>query len=154
MVLKPTSSVISSDADFHVTLYKRGFSGLHSSGFALILNFANPDMVGHTGVMDAAVKAVHAVDACLGYVVSAVLAKGGRCIITADHGNCEYMWDEENGVPFTAHTTNPVPCILVDDERKSVKLRNDGRLSDLAPTLLELIGLPKPEEMTGKSLII
>lgn len=121
---------------------------------AMILNFANPDMVGHTGVMDAAVKAVHAVDACLGYVVSAILAKGGRCIITADHGNCEYMWDEENGVPFTAHTTNPVPCILVDDERKSVKLRNDGRLSDLAPTLLELIGLPKPEEMTGKSLII
>lgn len=121
---------------------------------AMILNFANPDMVGHTGVMDAAVKAVHAVDACLGYVVSAILAKGGRCIITADHGNCEYMWDEQNDVPFTAHTTNPVPCILVDDERRNAKLREDGRLSDLAPTLLELLGMAKPDEMTGKSLII
>lgn len=119
----------------------------------MILNFANPDMVGHTGVMDAAVKAVHAVDSCLGFVVSAILAKGGRCIITADHGNCEYMWDEENNVPFTAHTTNPVPCILVDETRKEAVLRNDGRLCDLAPTLLELLGLPKPEEMTGNSLI-
>ena len=119
----------------------------------MILNFANPDMVGHTGVMEAAVKAVDAVDKCLEKVVEAILAQGGRCIITADHGNCEYMWDEKENAPFTAHTTNPVPCVLVDNSRKNVKLREGGRLSDLAPTLLALLGLKKPGEMTGKSLI-
>ena len=119
----------------------------------MILNFANPDMVGHTGVMEAAVAAVHAVDQCVEKVVAAILATGGRCIITADHGNCEKMWDEEENVPFTAHTTNPVPCILVDNTRKDASLRTDGRLSDLAPTLLTLLGLPVPTEMTGKSLI-
>ena len=119
----------------------------------MILNFANCDMVGHTGVMDAAVAAVHAVDSCVQMVVEAILAAGGCCIITADHGNAEYMWDEEENVPFTAHTTNPVPCILVDDTRKDVKLREGGRLSDLAPTLLDLLGLPVPEQMTGRTLI-
>ncbi len=119
----------------------------------MILNFANPDMVGHTGVMEAAVAAVHAVDECLQKVVDAILATGGRCLITADHGNCELMWDEKENVPFTAHTTNPVPVILVDDARKSAALREGGRLSDLAPTLLALLGLPVPAEMTGKSLI-
>ena len=119
----------------------------------MILNFANPDMVGHTGVMDAAVAAVHAVDECLSKVVSAILKTGGRCIVTADHGNCELMWDEKENVPFTAHTTLPVPCILVDDSRKDVKLRDGGRLSDLAPTLLSLMGLPVPKEMTGRSLL-
>jgi 2,3-bisphosphoglycerate-independent phosphoglycerate mutase len=119
----------------------------------MILNFANPDMVGHTGVMSAATAAVHAVDACAEKVVEAILKTGGRCIITADHGNCEKMWDEVENVPFTAHTTNPVPCILVDNTRKNVTLREGGRLSDLAPTLLELLGLPVPEGMTGKSLI-
>lgn len=120
----------------------------------MILNFANPDMVGHTGVMEAAVKAVHAVDVCLEKVVDAILRQGGRCIITADHGNCEYMWDEKQNAPFTAHTTNPVPCVLVDDTRKNVKLRSDGRLSDLSPTLLDLMGVEKPAEMTGNTLII
>ena len=120
----------------------------------MILNFANPDMVGHTGVMAAATAAVHAVDACAAKVVDAILKTGGRCIITADHGNCEKMWDECENAPFTAHTTNPVPCILVDNERKNVTLREGGRLSDLAPTLLGLIGLPVPKEMTGKSLIV
>ena len=119
----------------------------------MILNFANPDMVGHTGVMEAAVKAVHAVDECLNTVVAAILKTGGRCIVTADHGNCELMWDEAQNAPFTAHTTLPVPCILVDDTRKDVKLREGGRLCDLAPTLLELLGLPIPAEMTGKSLL-
>ena len=119
----------------------------------MILNFANPDMVGHTGVMDAAVKAVHAVDECLNTVVNAILATGGRCIVTADHGNCELMWDEAQNAPFTAHTTLPVPCVLVDDTRKDVTLREGGRLCDLAPTLLELLGLPIPSEMTGKSLL-
>ncbi len=120
----------------------------------MILNFANPDMVGHTGVMEAATAAVHAVDACVAEVVEAIRSTGGRCIVTADHGNCEKMWDEAENAPFTAHTTNPVPCILVDDRRKNAKLRGDGRLSDLAPTLLELLDLPVPKEMTGKSLIV
>lgn len=119
----------------------------------MILNFANPDMVGHTGVMEAAVKAVHAVDECLNTVVTAILATGGHCIVTADHGNCELMWDEEQNAPFTAHTTLPVPCMLIDDTRKDAKLREGGRLCDLAPTLLELLNLPIPAEMTGKSLL-
>jgi len=118
----------------------------------MILNFANPDMVGHTGVMDAAVKAVHAVDECLGKVVTAILKNGGRCLITADHGNCEYMWDYTENAPFTAHTTNPVPCVYVDGAEKDVELRDGGRLCDLAPTLLDMLGLPKPDEMTGATL--
>jgi len=120
----------------------------------MILNFANPDMVGHTGVMDAAVKAVHAVDECLNTVVEAIKKTGGRCIVTADHGNCELMWDEAQNAPFTAHTTLPVPCILVDDTRKDATLREGGRLCDLAPTLLELLNLPIPSEMTGQSLLV
>ena len=120
----------------------------------MILNFANPDMVGHTGVMEAAVKAVHAVDECLDKVVGAILKNGGRCLITADHGNCEYMWDYEENAPFTAHTTNPVPCVYVDAAAKDVELREGGRLSDLAPTLLDMLGLPKPVEMTGSTLFV
>lgn len=119
----------------------------------MILNFANPDMVGHTGVMEAAVSAVHAVDECLNTVVEAILKTGGRCVVTADHGNCELMWDEAQNAPFTAHTTLPVPCMLIDNTRKDVTLRKGGRLCDLAPTLLELLGLPIPAEMTGKSLL-
>ncbi|MBQ3132559.1 MAG: 2,3-bisphosphoglycerate-independent phosphoglycerate mutase [Clostridia bacterium] len=119
----------------------------------MILNFANPDMVGHTGVMDAAVKAVHAVDECTDKVLKAILKAGGRAIVTADHGNCERMYDEDGVTPFTAHTTLPVPMILVDDEKKDAKLRADGRLCDLAPTMLSLMGMEIPAEMTGKSLI-
>ncbi len=119
----------------------------------MILNFANPDMVGHTGIMEAAMAAVHAVDTCVKQVVDAILEMGGRCIITADHGNAEMMIDPETGGPFTAHTTSLVPCILVDAQRKNVKLREGGRLSDLSPTILTLLGLPVPEDMTGKCLI-
>ena len=119
----------------------------------MILNFANPDMVGHTGVMDAAVKAVHAVDECVGKVLDAILKAGGRAIVTADHGNCERMYDEDGVTPFTAHTTLPVPMILVDNEKKDAQLRADGRLCDLAPTMLSLMGMEIPAEMTGKSLI-
>ncbi len=119
----------------------------------MILNFANCDMVGHTGFFDAAWKAVHTVDECVGRVLKAILATGGSAIVTADHGNAEMMVDPETGEPFTAHTTNPVPCILVDDSRKAATLRNGGRLCDLAPTLLDLLGLPQPAEMTGTSLI-
>ena len=116
----------------------------------IILNFANCDMVGHTGIFDAAVKAVEAVDTCLGRVVDAVKAQGGKCLITADHGNADQMY-EPDGSPFTAHTTNPVPFVAVTGERE--ELREGGCLADLAPTMLKLLGLPQPEEMTGKSLI-
>lgn len=117
----------------------------------IILNFANPDMVGHTGVIDAAVKAVETVDSCLGEIVKKILEYDGRVIITSDHGNAEMMIDTENGGAFTAHTTNEVPLILVGE--KDIKLK-DGILADLAPTILELLELDKPVEMTGESLII
>ncbi len=120
----------------------------------MILNFANPDMVGHTGVMEAAVKACEAVDECVGKVVAAIREVGGEVIITADHGNSEMMIDPETKGPFTAHTTNLVPCILVSDARKDAKLKEGGILADLAPTILELMGLPKPGEMEGSSLIL
>ena len=119
----------------------------------MILNFANCDMVGHTGVLEAAEKAVKTVDACVDRVVKAVLATGGQVLITADHGNADMMIDPTTGEPFTAHTTNQVPFILVDPSRKDAKLREGGRLADLVPTMLELMGLPKPAEMTGESLI-
>lgn len=117
----------------------------------VILNFANPDMVGHTGVFDAAKKAVEAVDECLGKVVSKVREKGGTVLITADHGNAEMMVDYETGEPFTAHTTNLVPFIIVGDEK--FELREGGRLCDIAPTMLEIMQIDIPAEMTGKSLI-
>jgi len=116
----------------------------------IVLNFANTDMVGHTGDFNAAVKAVEAVDECLGRIVEKLLSKDGKVIITADHGNAEVMEDED-GNPMTAHTTNVVPCIVIDKEHK---LRNDGKLCDLAPTLLELMDIEKPAEMTGTSIII
>ncbi|MBR2070271.1 MAG: 2,3-bisphosphoglycerate-independent phosphoglycerate mutase [Clostridia bacterium] len=115
----------------------------------IILNFANCDMVGHTGIMEAAVKAVSVVDECAGKIADEVRKIGGSLLITADHGNADKM--AEDGKPFTAHTTNLVPLILVDDNKKDVKL-NDGRLCDLAPTLLTLMELPIPSEMSGKSL--
>ena len=118
----------------------------------LILNFANCDMVGHTGVFDAAVKAVDAVDKCTKQVVEKILSMGGNVIVTADHGNAEKMFDE-NGNPFTAHTTNKVPFIIVGDKFKDRKLYDDGKLCDVAPTLLYMMGLDKPKEMSGKSLI-
>ncbi|MFZ5964178.1 2,3-bisphosphoglycerate-independent phosphoglycerate mutase [Thalassococcus sp. BH17M4-6] len=121
-------------------------------GYDLIVtNFANPDMVGHTGDLDAAIKACEAVDQGLGQVVAALKKSGGAMIVTADHGNCETMVDPETGGPHTAHTTNPVPVVLFGGP-EGAALR-DGRLADLAPTLLALMGLPQPEEMTGRSLI-
>jgi 2,3-bisphosphoglycerate-independent phosphoglycerate mutase len=117
----------------------------------IIINFANCDMVGHTGVETAAIKAVEAVDACVGRVVAKVQALGGALLITADHGNAEQMQDE-NGEPFTAHTTNPVWLVLVDENRKGALLREGGRLADVAPTMLKMLGLAQPQEMTGKSL--
>ena len=120
----------------------------------MILNFANPDMVGHTGVLEAAEKAVKTVDECVGKVVHAIKEVGGQVMITADHGNAELMIDPDTGGAFTAHTTNPVPFILVADDYKDAKLRKDGILADLAPTMLDLLNLEKPDEMTGSSMII
>jgi 2,3-bisphosphoglycerate-independent phosphoglycerate mutase len=114
-----------------------------------ILNFANPDMVGHTGVIPAAVTAVEAVDRCLGDVLAAVHKRGGACIVTADHGNAEDML-EPDGSPNTAHSTNPVPLVVTDS---GVGLRSEGILADVAPTVLELLGVPKPPEMSGQSLL-
>ncbi|MDR1603879.1 MAG: 2,3-bisphosphoglycerate-independent phosphoglycerate mutase [Gracilibacteraceae bacterium] len=121
---------------------------------ALIINFANPDMVGHTGVMSAAVRAVEAVDACLGRLCPAVLVRGGTVLITADHGNAEQMIDPASGTPFTAHTTNPVPFVLAGEAGRGLALRPDGALADIAPTALALMGLPQPAAMTGQSLIV
>jgi 2,3-bisphosphoglycerate-independent phosphoglycerate mutase len=117
----------------------------------IVLNFANPDMVGHTGIMAAAVEAMEIVDNCVGQVVEAVLAAGGNLLITSDHGNCEQM-SAADGSPHTAHTANPVPLILVDPDRHHSRLRR-GKLADIAPTLLELLGLTQPPEMTGCSLL-
>ncbi|MDA8745089.1 2,3-bisphosphoglycerate-independent phosphoglycerate mutase [Rubripirellula amarantea] len=119
----------------------------------IVVNFANGDMVGHTGVLAAAVSAVETVDACVGKVVDATLAKGGSLIVTADHGNCEQMIDPETGGPHTAHTTFDVPLIVVEPGLEGKTLRSGGRLADIAPTVLALMGLPKPEEMTGESLV-
>lgn len=116
----------------------------------IILNYANCDMVGHTGIFDAAKAAVEAVDTCVGKMVDAILAKGGVAFITADHGNADKML-EADGSPFTAHTTNPVPFIVVGED---CKVRDGGVLADIAPTMLKVMGLPQPEEMTGKSLIV
>jgi 2,3-bisphosphoglycerate-independent phosphoglycerate mutase len=114
-----------------------------------IINFANPDMVGHTGVIPAAVAAIEEVDRDLAKVVAAVHEKGGACLITADHGNAEHML-EPDGSPNTAHSTNPVPAIVTVP---GAELREGGILADVAPTLLELLGIPQPEAMTGSSLL-
>jgi 2,3-bisphosphoglycerate-independent phosphoglycerate mutase len=123
----------------------------------ILVNFANADMVGHTGVIPAVVKAVETVDECLGAIVPAVLAKGGAALITADHGNAELLIDPASGGPHTAHTTNPVPCILVAAPQVGLDgaaLRSGGRLSDVAPTILDMLGIPLAAQMTGKSLIV
>lgn len=119
----------------------------------VIINFANPDMVGHTGVEEAAIKAVEAVDECVGRAVDAVKEVDGTLFICADHGNAEQLVDYETGAPFTAHTTNPVPFILVNYD-SAYTLREGGCLADIVPTLLEIMGMEQPKEMTGKSLLI
>ena len=127
---------------------------IHSDKYdVIIINFANPDMVGHTGVEAAAIKAVEAVDTCVGRAVEAIKEEDGVLFICADHGNCEQLIDEETGEPFTAHTINPVPFILVNAD-PSYKLREGGCLADIVPTLIELMGMEQPVEMTGKSLLI
>jgi 2,3-bisphosphoglycerate-independent phosphoglycerate mutase len=117
-----------------------------------IVNFANPDMVGHTGMLDKTIEACQYVDMCLGKITQAIQAKRGISLITADHGNAELMIDPKTGGPHTAHTTNPVPFHLIDEESKGVKLRAEGALEDVAPTMLGLLGAEKPQEMTGRDL--
>ena len=119
----------------------------------IIINFANPDMVGHTGVENAAIKAIEAVDSCVGRAVEAIKEVDGQMFICADHGNAEQLVDYETGEPFTAHTTNPVPFILVNAD-PAYKLREGGCLADIAPTLIELMGMEQPKEMTGTSLLV
>ena len=156
-VLIPSPKVLTYDLQPEMSAFlvtdeavKRIESGKYD---VMILNFANCDMVGHTGFMDATVAAVHTVDSCVRLIVDAILDNGGQCIITADHGNAEYMWDKENNVPFTAHTTNPVPFILVNYDPEYT-IKEGGRLCDIVPTLLDVMGLEQPAEMTGESLLI
>jgi 2,3-bisphosphoglycerate-independent phosphoglycerate mutase len=130
-------------------LLRRLDEGLYD---VIVLNFANCDMVGHTGIEAAAVKAVEAVDTCVGRIVAKVREKGGAALITADHGNAEQMLGD-SGEPFTAHTGNPVWLVLVDDSRTGAVLREGGRLADIAPTMLKMLGVSQPKEMTGESLL-
>jgi 2,3-bisphosphoglycerate-independent phosphoglycerate mutase len=118
-----------------------------------VINFANADMVGHTGIESAARAAVRAVDACLAKIVPIVTARGGLVAITADHGNAEQMWDEENDQPHTAHTTNPVPIVLCAEDLKGVRLRRMGILADVAPTLCQLADIPVSTGMDALSLL-
>ena len=119
----------------------------------IIINFANPDMVGHTGVLEAAIAAVETVDKCVGDAVEAVKEVDGVLFICADHGNCEQMKNYETGEPHTAHTTNPVPFILYNYD-ENYTLKEGGKLCDIVPTLLEIMGLEQPAEMTGQSLLV
>ena len=127
---------------------------IKSGGYdVIIINFANPDMVGHTGVQAAAIKAIEAVDECVGKAVAALKEVDGQMFLCADHGNAEQLVDEETGAPFTAHTTNPVPFILINAD-PAYKLREGGCLADIAPTLIEMMGMEQPAEMSGKSLLV
>jgi 2,3-bisphosphoglycerate-independent phosphoglycerate mutase len=119
----------------------------------IIMNIANPDMVGHTGVMKAAIEAVHDTDVAVDRILDAVAKVDGVALITADHGNAELMFDPATGQPHTAHTTNPVPLILVDPHKRFGSLRGGGALQNVAPTILAILGIDQPKEMTGQSLL-
>ena len=155
-ILIPSPKVATYDLKPEMSAYEvtdKLVEAINSGKFdTIIVNYANGDMVGHTGVMDAAIKAVEAVDECVGRVVDATLKQGGAIFITADHGNAERMVDDETGAPYTAHTNTPVKAVLVSSDTTITGLE-DGKLADVAPTLLELLGLEKPAEMTGHSLL-
>jgi 2,3-bisphosphoglycerate-independent phosphoglycerate mutase len=154
-ILVPSPKVATYDLQPEMSapeLTDKAVDAINSGKYDLIvLNYANPDMVGHTGSLPAAIKAVETVDTGLGRIADAIAKSGGALLVTADHGNCEMMRDPATGGPHTAHTTNPVPLMLVDTRNRA--LNADGRLADIAPTLLELMELPKPKEMTGVSLL-
>ena len=156
-VLIPSPKVATYDLQPQMSAYEvrdELLARLDSGRYDLVvLNFANPDMVGHTGIYEAAVKAVEVVDGCVGEIGNRILSLGGAVLLTADHGNAEKMQDSDTGQPHTAHTTNPVPISLITSDRKSYRLREDGILADVAPTALELMHIPQPEAMTGRTLI-
>lgn len=157
-VLVPSPKVATYDLKPEMSAYEvtdQAVERIASGKYDLVvLNFANPDMVGHTGKFESAVSAVEAVDSCVGRVVDAVLKQGGAVLLTADHGNAEQMQDEKTGQPHTAHTTNPVPFSLIGRGYETCRLRDDGILADVAPTALLLMGIASPEAMTGRSLIM
>ena len=150
-ILIPSPKVATYDLKPEMSVYEVTDNFLKEVGNydVTIMNLANGDMVGHTGVYEAAVSAVEHMDKCLAKIYDKVMSLGGILIIIADHGNCDMMWDE-NKNPVTSHTTNPVPCIVT---KEGIRLK-DGCLADVAPTMLELMGIKIPEEMTGESLII
>ena len=154
-ILVPSPKVETYDLKPEMSAYevtKNVIEAINSKKYnSIILNYANPDMVGHTGNLDAAIKAIETIDECVGKVVSAINDVNGVLLITADHGNAEQMIDYKTGEPHTAHTTNPVPLILVGDKEAKLK---EGRLADLAPTMLDIMDIEKPKEMLGESLII
>jgi len=156
-VLIPSPKVATYDLKPEMSAYEvtdRVLERIRNGGYDLIvMNYANPDMVGHTGIYEAAVKAVETVDSCVGKVVDEVMRQGGAVLLTADHGNAEKMVDDTTGQPHTAHTTNPVPLTLITSDGRERSLRDDGVLADIAPTILELMGASKPGPMTGRSLI-
>jgi len=156
-ILVPSPKVATYDLKPEMSLFEmtgKVVEAVASKKFdVIIMNIANPDMVGHTGVMDAAVTAVHDTDVAVGRILDAVENVHGVALITADHGNCELMFDPKTNQPHTAHTTNPVPLILVDPEKRFGKLRDGGALENVAPTILEILGIDQPKEMTAKSLL-
>jgi 2,3-bisphosphoglycerate-independent phosphoglycerate mutase len=156
-VLVPSPKVATYDLEPAMSarqVTERLVAGIEAGAFeAFVVNYANPDMVGHTGVLEAAVEAVRVVDECLARVAEIVLPRGGLLAITADHGNCETMRDPETGEPHTAHTTNPVPFLLVAESLRGAPLRDGGRLADVAPTLLAALGARPPREMEGRTLL-
>ncbi len=155
--LIPSSKVATFDLKPEMSAYEvadKAVELVNSGNYdVMILNFANCDMVGHTGIMEATIKAVKTVDECVKKVVTAILAKGGEAFVTADHGNADQMVDYETGEAFTAHTTNPVPFIAVGKKFVGKSLKEDGKLADIAPTILDSMGISVPSEMTGKSLL-
>ncbi len=157
-ILVPSSKVATFDMKPEMSAYEvaeKAIEAINSRKYdVMILNFANCDMVGHTGVMEAAEKAVKVVDECVGKVVEAILQNGGRAFVTADHGNADQMVDPVTNEPFTAHTTNPVPFIAVAPELIGKSLRQGGRLADIAPTMLDSMSIAVPKEMAGESLIV
>ena len=154
-ILVPSPKVATYDLQPEMSAYEvteKVLEAIDSDKYkVIILNYANTDMVGHTGVMEAAEKAVMAVDECSKKVIDAILSKGGNVILTADHGNAEKMIDYDTKKPWTAHTTNPVECVIAG--AGEVELRDDGRLADISPTILDLLDMDVPAEMTGTSLI-
>jgi len=155
-ILVPSPKVVTYDLQPEMSapaVTERGLEALDKDYGFILLNFANPDMVGHTGVLTAAAAALEALDPLVEALVKRARERGYQVLLTSDHGNCEQMFDADGG-PHTAHTTNRVPLVVMPADGSRVKLRDDGRLADVAPTVLDLMGIKQPEEMTGKSLLV